>query len=177
MSLIIVTADNTYGPFSEVETLDDRWIADGMDLQFSVVGTGTVQTAQDYTPAVTSDEAQATRSRLVGVICQQAEALIEAMVDFYPVNERLTFAKQLLECNSWTADKSAPTPFLDANVAQSGIDKAAVVANIQAKSDQFSRYCGLVIGQKQKLTAMLSALPDDQLAAFDPLAGWPALGA
>jgi hypothetical protein len=176
MSQIIVTADNTFGPFNNVETLADRWLADGMELQFSVFGDGTVETVAMFTPSMSPEQAQAERDRLFNAIGQQAEGLIELIVDSYPVNERLTFSKQQLEADSWIANNASPTPFIDANVAQSGIDKATVVANIQRKSTEFSEYCGAVIGYKQKLIAQLSALPDDQLPTFDPLAGWPASG-
>lgn len=34
----LISADDLYGPFNNIETLADRYIADGCDLQFAVIG-------------------------------------------------------------------------------------------------------------------------------------------
>ncbi len=47
---IIVTTNEILGPFHSVETLSDRYRADGCDYPFSVVGDATVQDQGDWVP-------------------------------------------------------------------------------------------------------------------------------
>ncbi len=42
MMLQIVTDSGKFGPYTDVQTLEDRYRADGADLPFSVVGQGVV---------------------------------------------------------------------------------------------------------------------------------------
>lgn len=43
----LITASGQFGPFTSIETLDDRYLCDGCDYQFSVIGDATIG---DYTP-------------------------------------------------------------------------------------------------------------------------------
>ena len=45
----LVTATGQFGPFSNIETLADRYRADGADYQFSVIGDATIE---DYVAPV-----------------------------------------------------------------------------------------------------------------------------
>lgn len=39
----LITASGQFGPFSHIETLSDRYRADGVDYQFSVIGAATIE--------------------------------------------------------------------------------------------------------------------------------------
>lgn len=60
MAYILKNAETTLGPYTSVETLDDRYHCDGVDIPFIVVGSCTVeQVADDWVnPSVIAAEKQ-----------------------------------------------------------------------------------------------------------------------
>lgn len=50
MKIIRTQAGPVFGPFSQVETLDDRYRADGIDYFFSVIGAATVEDHGNWQP-------------------------------------------------------------------------------------------------------------------------------
>lgn len=44
----LITSSGQFGPFTSIEQITDRWICDGTEYQFSVIGNATIG---DYVPA------------------------------------------------------------------------------------------------------------------------------
>ena len=61
-----------------------------------------------------------------------------------------TFPTQEAEANAYAADNAAPTPLLDAILAESGDTKTALVAKIQTNAAAMKVAVGKAIGRKQK---------------------------
>lgn len=104
----------------------------------------------------------------------ECDRRINAEVLSYPATEVLTFPKQETEARAWAAGNTAATPLIDALAENRGIDKAELVSRIVAKADYFAAFTGKMVGYRQKLEDQVSAATTlEELAAIDPLAGWP----
>lgn len=117
--------------------------------------------------AYTAEEAQAAlddaKSAAHRRINDGYDADSDALIAGYPEREVVTFDKQEREARAWTADNTAPTPFLDALMSTRVIDKAELVSRIIAKADAFADASGQLTGKRQTLRDEVEAI---QLADY-----------
>src|SRR5574344_1480299 len=71
---------------------------------------------------------------------------IENIGRSYPQFEKDTFATQENEANAYIKDKEAPTPFIDNNCLNRGIDKDIMVAKILANAEALKLATAPIIG-------------------------------
>lgn len=86
------------------------------------------------------------------------DAAIAAITVGYPVSEQASWPKQENEARAWTANNSAPTPWIDAAVTARGISKPDMVTKIIENADLFVAFSGTQTGKRQKLRDQIDAL-------------------
>jgi hypothetical protein len=95
---------------------------------------------------------QAELERIVAAVqaVKEFEAETAAMTASYSQAEIDTFSTQEAEAKAWSFDDTAPTPLLDAILAESGDAKAEIVMAVLGKAEVLKGAVGAAIGRKKK---------------------------
>ena len=110
---------------------------------------------EPYVPPVpTLEEAKAAK---LAEINAAADRAISKLTATYPDREIATFDKQEAEARAYSADSTAPTPFLSALSQARGVGLPELVRRVIAKADAFAVASGSIIGQRQALEDRLNA--------------------
>lgn len=143
-------SENGVVPFAAAPTFDNSthkrvsvapFIQDGKCHRWQVV-------------AKTDDEIAVERELEQKRVDKALKDFLEGEVDFltqeYSPSEVASWHVQLAEARAFQSDNAAPTPLIDAIIAESGEAKQDMVDNIIAKNAAFTVVIGTAIGKKRQ---------------------------
>lgn len=96
----------------------------------------------------------------VKIVSSACEAALSQITGAYPPSEIVSWDSQYAEAVAWTANNSAPTPLLNAIIAENGQTLAAQAASVLSKAAAFKAASGAAIGRRQLLTDQINAITD-----------------
>lgn len=86
------------------------------------------------------------------------QTAVDTITAGYPVGEISSWFQQAAEATAWTANNSAPTPWIDAAAAARGITKAVLITLIMGNASGFTPIHGALTGKRQGLRDAIDAL-------------------
>jgi len=142
-------AQNGVVPFAKAPSYDRSthkrvsvtpFIEDGKCQRWQVVA----KTAEEI-----AVEQEAEQRRVDKSLKDFLEDEVDPLTQEYSPSEIASWHVQLSEAQAFQADNAAPTPLIDAIIAESGEVKQDVVDNILAKNSAFAVVIGTAIGKKR----------------------------
>ncbi len=127
---------------------------------------GAIWTGTDWEiPASALSGMKDEATRRVIAACDDAA---RAIIGQYSDAERLSFAAKEQEAVAWSANNTAATPTIDAEIAENGQAKPDRVAQILAKAAKFRALAGALAGIRSRHQAEIAAAttPDEITAAL-----------
>lgn len=100
----------------------------------------------------------------VAAINEACESELSQITGVYPPSEIVSWDSQYAEAAAWTANNSAPTPLLNAIIAENGQTLAAQAASVLSKAAAFKAASGTAIGRRQLLTDQINAAATPEAA-------------
>lgn len=97
------------------------------------------------------------RALQVSAILNAFAAEVSAIEAEYPQQERETWHRQATEAEAYMLDSGAPTPFIDAMIAENGVPKGEMVGRILARLEAYSLAVGAALGRKQRAMAEMDS--------------------
>lgn len=113
------------------------------------------------------------KQQAIATILQIAESKLANITSRYPAGEVSTFSKQLAEAVGYTADNNFPTPMLSAIASARATTVASIVARVILNSNNYSAYCGIIIGHRQTLEKLITAATTVQEVNAVDIINWP----
>lgn len=78
----LITASGQFGPFTSIEQLDDRWLCDGVEYQFDVIGDATIgEWVAPPPPPAPVPESVTMRQARLALLGAGKLALVDAAID------------------------------------------------------------------------------------------------
>ena len=107
------------------------------------------------------------RAALVATNNAQYDAAISLMTSDYPAAEISTWERQRAEVIAWSADSTAPTPWIDIAASARGLDREEYLSRTLSKVNAFAMASAYLTGRRQGIDDQIrAATTADQLAAI-----------
>ena len=120
---------------------------------------------------------QADKAALVSAINTEYERRMEVISARYPTSEGESWPVQTSEARALVSRPDASTPWIDAAASERGLGRVELAERILALDNAYRTVHGLLTGTRQRLEDLVEAANTrEQLAAIDPLQGWPEVG-
>lgn len=144
-------ADNQLAWEQETEKPEGDYI---LDAPRQVAGVWTqVWTERAYS----AEEIAAFKVGAIEMINAHYQGIVDGLSERFPAFERDTWPYQDVEATAWIDNNAAPTPVIDALLAErTGISKAAYCNGFATKFTTYKGIAGKFVGRRQKVVALIN---------------------